>query len=1333
MKRDILMNLVQIGLTVSLAALVPLILRRVLKKRYPARAICAVWAILALRLLVPVQLSLPEAPVQLAPRTNYVVHTDAQVFAQAGLPLTQASDRWVTNEQAAALGAADTNSMTTVDVTGILLVLWIAGAAACVLRQAAGYGLFMKKLRRTARNAENAALQAVFDAQKRDLGITRDIPLRIAPAAGCPMLAGFVRPALYLPDEALPDTDAAFIFRHELTHLRRGDLWLKLLLTAAVCVHWFNPLVHLIARFAQEDIELACDDAVVRGMDGAARRAYGEVILRSAAAQARRQRALVSCFTGNKKTLLRRFEGLFDKRAKKRGAALIALVAMLIVSLGCTVSVGGNGLTDAKRLELASEAAEEFQIEIAVNDRADLRTEKLDYAIKQDGAAFYAVFDVASYAQTQLAYRDRLAYQVVFEKNDGAWNARISEPVGLPFVTSLADFKLLYENDLGLPDFLAGGDNWTIAAGYDLTDPSAAAQALLRLDPEQASEAASVSDKSPDKDIHDVTFTFADGSELTVTMVSQYGEAWLPQDWTDGEGQNARTAADLAQQYARGALHQSAQFIYPIMGDAARETLTAQQYDMTGGTQWSWKFGPSSPSAREYAVVPTEDKDACNVIFRETGGGANDYREGFTIRTAMENGRRVIRETAPCGTDGYTQSDLFALYYTTGLAWPQPDDAWFGLAGDRSRLDDPAAAAEFAFGYFGENVTTKTENGTDIAFHSWLTAQTLSQSGDTATVRLSFADESAPVEIEMRKSAAGWWQPVGLAGSADTGTGELELTMQREGKAVVLPVFGSVEMAAINPYDAATGETLTIRPAQTPDDGKVTVRDRLVHADGSPEFDDRVTQETTLGISSGSAFYTLSVNTGSLLRSTLVTTEYRALTVSYVSGGRTYESVVVLRFWDNSSTNTALTSTTYRQSDYGYTLTFPEELVGKCCVEWNTTFGGLSVYMTDGVYGDTAPTLDGLLMTVISAPTALMRERYGDDWTANYGAPCKELAEHEGLTYFVQYPPDTEYSAPNGAQYEALRKAADVSISFDGQTDAQRQTERQTLLGTLGLSYVSDCITDGFPQMASFIGDTADNSVVASWQTAAGGDGTTAPLVITHAQRLWFADIYSAEPSRVQDIGASDQKGMDGALFRAFYTEGLPIYGEEQIDMLETLQFKEEVNLSTPEKGAAYTLGLGEALGRFVPLSSSVRQELARQYGFDKGSPQADLMLVQYEFDDGTTAYIRMEMHGSDDRNVYLPSGCIIVGNGDTVSVGAAHAWDTSVYERRNMEDTEHYGDRTTAELLFYLPISDGAYTEGILATLDARYREDKAAFEQALRAADSTAQSLWAQHLAAQ
>ena len=111
-----------------------------------------------------------------------------------------------------------------------------------------------------------------------------------------------------------------------------------------------------MARFAQEDIELACDDAVVRGMDSAERRAYGETILRSAAAQVRR-RALVSCFTGDKKTLMRRFEGLFDKRAKKRGVALVVAVAVLVGTLGCTFSVGesGGSLTDEQIVQLGEQ------------------------------------------------------------------------------------------------------------------------------------------------------------------------------------------------------------------------------------------------------------------------------------------------------------------------------------------------------------------------------------------------------------------------------------------------------------------------------------------------------------------------------------------------------------------------------------------------------------------------------------------------------------------------------------------------------------------------------------------------------------------------------------------------------------------------------------------------------------------------------------------------------------------------------------------------------------------------------------------------------------------
>ena len=345
---DVLSNLIQTGLTASAAALVLLLLRRVMKKRYPARAVCIVWAILAIRLLIPVQLTLPDAPLQVTPRTTYLsnVTLDAAAIEQAELPVYEqagavTTQHWVTNGEVQALreAAGGPGSFSVFDLGQVLCVLWIAGAVAFAVWQWHSYRSFVCVLKNSSHPAERDTLRREFEEQKQSLGIRRDIPLRVTPAADCPLLAGFLKPALYLPDEALSAGEAGFIFRHELTHYKRGDLWLKLLLTAARSVHWFNPLVHLLARFAQEDIELACDDAVVRGMDVDDRRAYGETILRSAAAQAKR-RALVSCFTGDKQTLMRRFEGIFDTRTKKRGAALIVAAALLVGTLGCAVSVG---------------------------------------------------------------------------------------------------------------------------------------------------------------------------------------------------------------------------------------------------------------------------------------------------------------------------------------------------------------------------------------------------------------------------------------------------------------------------------------------------------------------------------------------------------------------------------------------------------------------------------------------------------------------------------------------------------------------------------------------------------------------------------------------------------------------------------------------------------------------------------------------------------------------------------------------------------------------------------------------------------------------------------
>ena len=168
---DVLSNLIQTGLTASAAALVLLLLRRVMKKRYPARAVCIVWAILAIRLLIPVQLTLPDAPLQVTPRTTYLsnVTLDAAAIEQAELPVYEqagavTTQHWVTNGEVQALreAAGGPGSFSVFDLGQVLCVLWIAGAVAFAVWQWHSYPSFVCVLKNSSHLAERDTLRRVF-------------------------------------------------------------------------------------------------------------------------------------------------------------------------------------------------------------------------------------------------------------------------------------------------------------------------------------------------------------------------------------------------------------------------------------------------------------------------------------------------------------------------------------------------------------------------------------------------------------------------------------------------------------------------------------------------------------------------------------------------------------------------------------------------------------------------------------------------------------------------------------------------------------------------------------------------------------------------------------------------------------------------------------------------------------------------------------------------------------------------------------------------------------------------------------------------------------------
>ncbi len=1193
----LLNNLMQIGLTVSLAALVPLILRRLMKKRYPARMVCVVWAILALRLLIPVQLTLPQAPVQVMPRTSYVVQSDQTAFRQAGLPVTQMPARWVTGTQAQTLSAADTGTVKTVDITDILLTLWLAGVIACVLWQGIGYYRLIRSLKGTSCSIERADLHTILQEQCADLVIDREIPLRVSSAADCPMLAGFIHPTLYLPDERISRTDAAFIFRHELTHYKHGDLWLKLLLLAARCLHWFNPLVHLIARFAQEDIEAACDDAVVRGHDGAYRRAYGETILRSAIAQAQKRKALVSCFGDDKKTLMRRFEGLFDKSVKKRGVALVVMIALLVGSLSCTIAVGDNdkGLTKELRIQLAQKQANE--------------AENFGYTVKLDGKDTYLITDREFSDNPGETIPGRVVQKLTFAKQDGEWAVSNSEIVPENGrVTSLDEFKLLYENDLGLPDFLSDSNQWKITNGYNISDPVNAAEVLLGIAPAVSQVEGSNQDAAPYSDIRKVTFTFKDNSKVVVTMINQFGQGWLPQDWTDGSGVRSRTAADLAQQYARGVLHKSAQYIFPILTPDGQKDLIAQQMAMTGGEQWTWKYGPSSPSATDFVLVPTDDESSCYVVFRLSGSGVNDARSAYIVETIRENkNSSVIGDIRELGTDSMTQSELFRTYYATGLSWPTVPQYIDSM--DTQMIRGYADPAQAAMQYFGMALRG------DSYLMLLQDTNTLWQ-GDSADgiqlaqVKLTFGDNLAPAYVVMEQTDAGYWQPIGITEDITVQSGKEKL------------------YAGVNALDAImSGDTPLLQVGdkitftfETEPVGGVEITNRLVNWEGGSKFG-VIDEQITLQKSGDGWVYTVPTSLGEMLSSTISYPFYHAVTLEYTDASHIQHKATAVYTSGSDSPDEDVVGdfgskngkTVYRDESLAYWLTVPDAFIENGYAKKNEADGSVEF----GMKG----TGDSAIMTLNVDATAVLHSEYGENWTENYPSPVKQLAEKDGLTYYLAYVSDVQYDPANqeiAAKYKEMFTAAQNITTddfvLDDLTDKDGTVRRAQLLTSLGAHYAVLHMGAQHDEPYGVIANTDNNSCEVYVSRI---DWTTeAQYKVYAADRVTFKDITNTEPTTVEHL-ADSTKGLTAEQFDLLCSRlEFTLYSDsEQKTIQQTLQSDQ-----TPEQGARAFLGLNDKYGRFDSDSEQI-------YGENN-----EFASITYRFTDPNTGkengkYIKLTMH----------------------------------------------------------------------------------------------------------
>ena len=369
MAEHLFYTVLEISVSVSAVILLVFVLTPLLKKRFTAKWRYWIWFVLAVRLLIPVNFHMPQPAVRIPVSQKTVAVQNVAPSASVQKATTPAPTK----------SAPQASSRQPFTVSRLLAVVWIAGAAVFLLSRFSAYFAFLRGVRRWSRPVREPEMRETLQSQKAELGIRRSPVFLRCKKISSPMMAGFFRPMLLLPEVDYSQEELQLILKHELIHWKHRDVWYKLLLCAANAVHWFNPVVWLMARKAGEDTELVCDSEVIKGFGTDSRRRYGETILSSVRRSRMRGTSFSTYFYGGAKTLKQRFANILDSGKKHRGIAAFCAVLIGITAVGSLVACGETN----RNLQVSSGSSQNVPSSVVTSTETSATTQPSSAAEKE--------------------------------------------------------------------------------------------------------------------------------------------------------------------------------------------------------------------------------------------------------------------------------------------------------------------------------------------------------------------------------------------------------------------------------------------------------------------------------------------------------------------------------------------------------------------------------------------------------------------------------------------------------------------------------------------------------------------------------------------------------------------------------------------------------------------------------------------------------------------------------------------------------------------------------------------------------------------------------------
>jgi beta-lactamase regulating signal transducer with metallopeptidase domain len=291
--------------TVTLLLLLVLAVRGPVARAFGAGWAYALWAVPALRLLLP---PLPQLSPDFALPAAVVNIPATVVGGAAPLPVEAGSGQWLP----------------------LILAVWAGGAVIFLVLQWLSYRAFLLRLEGNARPAR-PPLQAGIEALVSDV-------------VDGPLAMGLLHPRIVLPadfDRRYSADERRLALAHEITHHRRGDIWWNLAATFVLAANWFNPVAWIAYRAFRADQELACDAAVAASASVDERCDYARALVKSAS----RPGLIAACALNSASQLKRRLKMMRGHRVSQMRSAggVVALSAVAFAGF----TVGGTAVTEA--------------------------------------------------------------------------------------------------------------------------------------------------------------------------------------------------------------------------------------------------------------------------------------------------------------------------------------------------------------------------------------------------------------------------------------------------------------------------------------------------------------------------------------------------------------------------------------------------------------------------------------------------------------------------------------------------------------------------------------------------------------------------------------------------------------------------------------------------------------------------------------------------------------------------------------------------------------------------------------------------------------------------